>query len=214
MPNYHERERRMSMLRAALPYTAGNQRHALEMLLQMNALINTVRRGPENDLEACDTDAKPEEMLLQIQEYCTPRESDTVQMILNFMKASHLFQNYREFMASRPENHPTGDVQAAGYSRNTSSSPVNMLFQLLGGLSGSGNSNHLMEFLITQLPPEQRQMLEQIQSLSEAGMFTQASDHPTSADNTTSYSEDDSGQYSGGDIEQQSVGELAAAELH
>lgn len=194
MPNYHERERRMSMLRAALPYTVGNQRHALEMLLQINTLINTARRGPENDLEACDTDAKPEEMLLQIQEYCTPRESDTVQMILNFMKASHLFQNYREFMAARPENHPSGDVQAAGYSKNTS-------------------SNHLMEFLITQLPAEQRQMLEQLQSLSEAGMFAQNPDTPATADSAPSYSNDESGQYSSGKNEPPPMSDLAAAEV-
>ena len=95
-----ERERRMAMLRAAQPYTSGQQRYALDLLLQANTLINTARGGMSGDLEACETAARPEEMLLHMQEYCTPRESDLVQMILNFIKAGHLFQNYREFMAA------------------------------------------------------------------------------------------------------------------
>lgn len=179
----------MSMLRAALPYTAGNQRHALEMLLQVDTLINTARRGAENDLEACAAEAKPEEMLLHIQEYCTPRESDLVQMILNFIKANHLFQNYREFMASQPENHLSGDIHATGYSKNTGSNPLNMLFQLFGGLGGTGNSSHFMEFLISQLPPEQKQLFEQLQNLSAAGMFTQSPDSFASPDNGQTYSD-------------------------
>ena len=34
-----ERERRMAMLRAAQPYTSGQQRYALDLLLQANTLI-------------------------------------------------------------------------------------------------------------------------------------------------------------------------------
>lgn len=158
----NERERRMSMLRAALPYTMGTQRHALEMLLQADSLINIARRRG-SDLEACDYNGNPEEMLLHIQEYCTPRETDMVQMILNFMKANHLFQNYREFMASYPDRAPADDLQAASYSR-AANNPLTSILQLFGGFGGAGNSNLLMEFLLSQLPPEQRQLLEQLQN--------------------------------------------------
>lgn len=195
MPN-NERERRMSMLRAALPYTSGNQRHALQMVLQIDTLISTARRGTANDLEACDVEAAPEEMLLQIQEFCTPRESDMVQTILNFIKANHLFQNYREFMASHPDNQESGELQAASIPRRGGTNPINMLFQLFGGLGG-GNSGHLMEFLITQLPPEQKQLFEQIQTLSEAGMFTQNQDSQTAQTGQSSpdgFSADEQGQ--------------------
>ena len=68
-----ERERRMAMLRAAQPYTSGQQRYALDLLLQANTLINTARGGMAGDLEACETAARPEEMLLHMQDYCTPR---------------------------------------------------------------------------------------------------------------------------------------------
>ena len=54
-----ERERRMAMLRAAQPYTSGQQRYALDLLLQANALINTARGGMSGDLEACESAAQP-----------------------------------------------------------------------------------------------------------------------------------------------------------
>lgn len=167
MPN-SERERRMAMLRAALPYTSGRQRYALDLLLQTDTLINVARRENVNDLEACETEAKPEEMLLHMQEYCTPRESDLIQMILNFIKAGHLFQNYRDFVANRSSDDTSGELHAAG-TGSSSVNPLQMLFQLLGGLggiSGTGGSNQMMEFLFTQLSPEQRQLFEQLRSFS------------------------------------------------
>ena len=147
MPS-NERERRMAMLRAALPYTTGSRHHALEMLLQVNTLYHIASHPPEeNDLEACGMEAHPEELLMQIQEYCTPREADFIQMILNFRKARHLFQSYREFMSSHSDN---------------------------------AGQNNMMDFLITQLPPEQKQLFEQIKTFSsgdfpmemfQSGMF-------------------------------------------
>lgn len=181
-----ERERRMAMLRAAQPYTSGQQRYALDLLLQANSLINTARGGMAGDLEACETAAQPEEMLLHMQEYCTPRESDLVQMILNFIKASHLFQNYREFMAAQSPSDAPGDLQAAGLGM-PSANPLQMLLQLLGGFGGSmgnsGGNNYLMEFLISQLSPEQQQLFEQLKS------FTQTSGEEKEADYGTMASE-------------------------
>lgn len=147
MPS-NERERRMAMLRAALPYTTGPRHQALEMLLQVNTLYHIASHPPaENDLEACDMGNQPEDMLLSIREYCTPREADFIQMILNFRKASHLFQSYREFMSNHKD---------------------------------SSQGNHLMDFLMTQLPPEQKQLFEQLKAFSgsdfpmemfQSGMF-------------------------------------------
>ena len=103
-----------------------------------------------------------------MQEYCTPRESDLVQMILNFIKAGHLFQNYREFMAAHGDPAGSGDLQAAGLGMPTAN-PLQMLLQLLGGFGGMVNqngNNQLMEFLITQLSPEQQQLFEQLRGFT------------------------------------------------
>lgn len=66
-----ERDRRMAMLRAAQPYTSGRQRYALDLVLQANTLLSTARGGMTGDLEACETTARPEEMLMHMQEFCT-----------------------------------------------------------------------------------------------------------------------------------------------
>ncbi len=167
MPNT-ERERRIAILRAALPYTAGRQRHALDMLLQADTFINTVRGGSAHDLESCETEPQPEEMLLHMQEFCTPRESDLVQMALNFMKAGHLFRNYREFISKHSPTVPQDELQAASIG-GTAGNPLQMIFQFLGGLGGigsAGGSPQMIEFLLTQLPPEQRQLFEQLRNFS------------------------------------------------
>lgn len=174
-----EHNRRMAMLQAAQPYTAGRQRYALDLLLQANALMNTARSGFSSDLEACEVPARPEEMLVHMQEFCTPRESDLIQMILNFIKAGHLFQNYREFMAAQYDTPETGDLHAAG-TNMPYTGPLQMLLQLIGGLGSlsgfgnSGDSDQLMNFLITQLSPEQRQLFEQLKSFSAASENTTA----------------------------------------
>ena len=73
------------------------------MLLQTESLLQLARQGGDSGyaLEAAENNRPSQpnvkEMLLHIQEYLTPRESDLVQTILNFMNAGSLFQNYREF---------------------------------------------------------------------------------------------------------------------
>ena len=162
----NEQNRRMAILQAALPYTTGMGHHAIELLLQTNALINTARGYSESDLESCDMEANPEEMLIHMQEFCTPKENDMIQMLLNFIKAGHLFRNYQEFMRNRQPNSGE-DLSAAGYTPE-SSNPLGMFLQMFGGSGSSAPLNTMMEFLMTQLSPEQRQMFEQIKILTNA----------------------------------------------
>lgn len=100
--NNHQRQ--MAILEAAMPYVAPESRHAIQMLLQTETLLHLARQGgsaSDYALEAAENSqsgqSNVKEMLLHIQEYLTPRESDMVQTILNFMNAGTLFQNYREF---------------------------------------------------------------------------------------------------------------------
>jgi hypothetical protein len=66
-------------------------------------------------------------------------------MILNFRKAEHLFQNYRDFVSVQRQSDSPSDLCAMGTK---------------------GSSSQIMEFLMSQLSPEQRQMFEQLQSFS------------------------------------------------
>lgn len=162
MPTTSEHNRHMAMLRAAIPYVMPQNRHAIEMLLQADALINTARgfsRGNDYPLESAEFHDNPEEfqtngasqnmqpdpenMLLHIQEYCSPRESDLIQTALNFIRAGKLFRGYQEFQQAHP-------------LMQTGETPGNY---------PSGNHNQLMEFLLTRLNPEQKTIFEQMQQI-------------------------------------------------
>ncbi len=135
--NNHQRQ--MAILEAAMPYVAPESRHAIQMLLQTESLLQLARQGGNSDyaLEAAENNQSGQpnikEMLLHIQEYLTPRESDLVQTILNFMNAGSLFQSYREF--------------AQMHSRETPS-----------------QNNIMRDFLMSQLNPEQKATFEQMQN--------------------------------------------------
>ncbi|MDE6852917.1 MAG: hypothetical protein K2J67_10640 [Lachnospiraceae bacterium] len=162
MPTTSEHNRHMAMLRAAIPYVMPQSRHAIEMLLQADALVNTARgfsQGEDYSLESAEFHDNPEDfpshgasqnfnpdpenMLLHIQEYCSPRESDLIQTALNFIRAGKLFRGYQEFQMSHPLTQ-TGETS---------------------GGHGMGGHNQLMEFLLSRLNPEQKNIFEQMQQI-------------------------------------------------
>lgn len=122
MEYQNNQQRQMAILEAAMPYVTPDSRHAIQMLLQTNSLIHLARQGGNTSsdyaLEAAEHDGSQasnqgnvKEMLIHIQEYLTPRESDLVQTILNFMNAGKLFQNYRDFaMVHNNENSAQNNI--------------------------------------------------------------------------------------------------------
>lgn len=162
MPTISEHKRHMSILRAAIPYVMPESRRAIEILLQADTLINTARNYSENmdhPLEAAEfyengtetplqTSAEafqpdPENMLLHIQEFCSPKESDLIQTMLNFIRAGKLYRGYQEFQKAHPQP-KQNDLEAA---------------------STGGNTNQLLEFLLSRLNPEQKTILEQMRQV-------------------------------------------------
>lgn len=162
MPITSEHNRQMAMLRAAIPYVMPESRHAIEMLLQADALVHTARNFSGNEdysLESAEFhedfagspvleqpkefQPDPENMLLHIQEYCSPKESDLIQTILNFIRAGKLFRGYQEFQATHPLP-SSGDLSAA---------------------SMPGNNHQLIEFLLSRLNPEQKTIFEQMRQI-------------------------------------------------
>ena len=72
-----------------------------------------------------------------IKDYCTPAESEVVRMLLNFLHAGELFKNYRDFAKTHSA------VKSEEYSENST-------------------QNFMMEFLMSQLSPQQRTTFEQV----------------------------------------------------
>ena len=145
----NEHQRRLSMLKAALPYVPPQNKKAMEIILQADNLLCLASEVSSNDddmtLRAAqaDTPATPavyEKLLLNIKDYCTPAESEIVRMLLNFLHADELFKNYRDFT----KNHYA--MQTEEYNEND-------------------NQNFMMEFLMSQLSPKQRTTFEQVTNI-------------------------------------------------
>lgn len=145
----NEHQRRLAMLKAALPYVPPQNKKAMEIILQTDNLLCLASEVSSNDddmtLRAAqaDTPATPavyEKLLLNIKDYCTPAESEIVRMLLNFLHADELFKNYRDFT----KNHYA--MQTEEYNEND-------------------NQNFMMEFLMSQLSPKQRTTFEQVTNI-------------------------------------------------
>lgn len=145
----NEHQRRLAMLKAALPYVPPQNKKAMEIILQADNLLCLASKASADDdemtLRAAQADAPAtpavyEKLLLNIKDYCTPAESEIVRMLLNFLHADELFKNYRDFT----KNHSA--MQTEEYLEND-------------------NQNFMMEFLMSQLSPKQRTTFEQVTNI-------------------------------------------------
>ncbi len=184
----NEHQRQMAILEAAIPYVAPENRHAIELLLQADSFVQLARHNGVSDLEAAEENGgnapfepNPQEMLLNIQKFLTPRESDVVQTILNFMNAQKLFQNYSEFINAQ-EGSSGGNAGPSSVFSNNAFNPMQILFQMINGIgslgrgfsaasseSGQAQQDLLKDFLLSQLNPEQKATFEQLQNIMYNG---------------------------------------------
>jgi len=119
--------RRIDMLRAAMPYTEPRLRKPMQVLIQAEELASYIREEEtEADLQACDVNSvgDVEGMMESIREYCNAAERETIDLVLNFVRAQRLYQAYRNYRRS--------------------------------------NGNDMMEFLASQLTPDQKKSFGQM----------------------------------------------------
>lgn len=140
-------ERHIAMLQAALPFIAPDKRKGLELYLQTNTLLKTAmsRNEDEYTLSAAEAESAfvpdPENLLLHIQEFCTPKEADTLHTLLNVIRAHKLFHGYQEFQQERVTN----------------DSPLSA--------NSLGSENQFLDFLISKLAPDKRATFEQFKHI-------------------------------------------------
>ena len=181
----NEQQRRLAILKAAAPYAGAASQHAIEIVLQAESLANLIHTNAssmkENTLETAQLHENTPDlsgMLKNIQGFLTPKESDTIQTILNFMNARQLFKNYREFAREREYAEDSSQDMVAASLPNESN-PFQLIFQLINGLGalsrnfteapntkGEKQQNSpVMDFLLSQLNPEQKNTFEQLQRI-------------------------------------------------
>ena len=99
-------ERQLDMLRAAMPYTEPRLRKPMQIMIQAGELVSYIRDNDnETDLEACDMNSvgDVEGMMESIREFCTAAERETVDLVLNFIRAQRMYETYRRYKKSGGE---------------------------------------------------------------------------------------------------------------
>lgn len=193
MEYQNEHQRHMAILEAAMPYIAPKNRHAIELFLQADTFAQLVQKGSGHDLKAAESDThtdfqpNPQDMLVTIGQFLTPKESDIVQTILNFINAQKLFQNYSDFVHTQSAT-ASSDLSASAVPNNNANAgnPFSLIFQLINGLGSLGRSlgainesrdssqqNIMKDFLLSQLNPEQKATFEQFQNI----MYNENKEH-------------------------------------
>lgn len=146
----------VELLDAAIPYVNGNTKHSMELIRKAGDFMSCLSSSPQpSELSACDLDTgnQPidmEGLLENLHKVCNSQEKDFIHMILNFIKARNLYTSYQTFQ----QNHPTSEDTLSAASLNGHSTQNN-----------HSNMNMILEFLLSQLTPEQQRNFEMIQSL-------------------------------------------------
>ena len=146
----------VELLDAALPYVNGNTKHSMELIRKAGDFMTCLSSShPSSELSACDLDTGVQsidmEVLLEnLHKVSNTQEKDFIHMILNFIKARNLYSSYQTFQ----QMHPTSEETLSAASLNEHSTKNN-----------HNNMNMILEFLLSQLTPEQQKNFEMIQSL-------------------------------------------------
>ncbi len=126
--------RQVNMLKAAMPYTAPRLRKPMQILIQAQELALYMQKDEEEEIRACnmETVGDIEGMMESVREYCNEPEQETVNMVLNFVRAQNLYRRYRNYVSTYKNNSESG----------------------------------MMDFLMSQLSPEQRDMFNQMNHIN------------------------------------------------
>lgn len=95
----------LQMIKAALPYINIQEQRILSLLVKIGELQRTVQlfgNSEEGDLSICsleeDAPASPVDMLNAMKPFGTEAEQDFIDLIVNFLQGSQLYQSYMDSM--------------------------------------------------------------------------------------------------------------------
>lgn len=139
--NHHS----LDLLKAALPYMHPRIQKSVEVLSMADEFINMIQTPePSSDLSTMSISSSPpdmEEILQQLKSVSNKQEQDMIDSMSGIIKMQKMMQNYRSFMTANP-------VSALG--------------------AGSSSQDTMMQFLMSQLSPEQRSNFENMSAILNA----------------------------------------------
>ncbi len=168
MPNFtFMNHHQLDLMKAALPYLAPRMQKSINVMSIAEELVSTIQSPqPTPELSAMSLssgNASMEDILSQIKPVCNRQEQELIDNMVNVMKMQKLFQGYSSFMATRQAANLANTVSAA--EGKTDGAQNNTHSQNFGNQSHSGfggSQDTLMEFLMSQLAPEQKSNFENI----------------------------------------------------
>lgn len=170
-------DRFLQMLKAAAPYVGAQARVPIHIIIQAGELAHQLRRMPEEaELAACDFEddrADIEGMLVHVQELSAPRERESIQTMLNFIRAGKMMQAYQSFMQTRQaamqnESHGTeNEMETNSFASESDAENSTHEHSL-----NPGGTSLMMEFLMSQLSPEQKSNLDMLKAVMEMQAMT------------------------------------------
>lgn len=156
MANMNQTDYILDIIRAALPYVNSRTRNGMEVAIKTGELAETFQSiGEAPDLEACDLGNDTldmEGLLVSMQSVCIGPEKEMLNTLLNFYKTRNLYESYLTFR----HNNLQSELQAASIN---------------GGGTPMGSNNSIIDFLMTQLTPEQKSTFDAINMLLTNGGF-------------------------------------------
>lgn len=146
-------KRIMDILKAALPFVDVQSMRTVQIMVKATELMDTIngRAFELSTLNLNEGKGDMEGMLNNIREFCTDRERQIVDMILNVIRAKNLYDTY-QMIASLNLNND---------SNNTDDNPFASVF-------GFGDNMDMMEILSSMLTPEQQSTFETLNMILNA----------------------------------------------
>jgi len=102
----------LQMIKAALPYIKIPEQRFFSLMVKINELERTIRlfeKKEDGEVGICslkeDDSSTPIDMLNAMKPYGTEEEQEFIDLILNFMQGSRLYQSYRSTAPEEEEPH-------------------------------------------------------------------------------------------------------------
>ena len=169
----------LQMIKAALPYINIQEQRIFSLLVKIGELERTVQlfgRKEEGELGICsleeDAPASPLDMLNAMKPYGSEAEQDFIDLIINFLQGSQLYQSYMDSMDAPDQEIPRQEPrQEQVHNQERSQNDRSHDRESGNSSSQNGRRNEHFRFPIDQLknmlPPEQQSRLETAQMLMQ-----------------------------------------------
>ena len=169
----------LQMIKAALPYINIQEQRIFSLLVKIGELERTVQlfgKKEEGELGICsleeDAPASPLDMLNAMKPYGTEAEQDFIDLIINFLQGSQLYQSYMDSMDVPDQEIPRQEPRQEQVHNQERSQNEHSHDRDSGNASSQNRSrNDHFRFPIDQiknmLPPEQQSRMETAQMLMQ-----------------------------------------------